>query len=194
MGGVMIRDYHMEPELMPFLGLSERSFAAADLKLHAALIRHSRREISEDEFWTLYTEITGRIAPPCEGSLLGKFFHPRLDEPTVQIVKELKAAGMRVVAGTNVIDAHYKVHMNLNQYALFDKVYASHLMGAAKPEPAFYEYILRSEGLQAADTFFTDDVAENAEAATNAGLNAFIYTGAGALRGQLLSLGLFQSP
>jgi len=190
MGGVMIRDYHMEPELMPFLGLREKSFNVMDPRLNAALLRHSRGEINEENFWLEYSKITGRTVPFHEGSLLGKFFHPRLDDPTVQIVKELKSAGMRVVGGTNVIDAHYRIHMNLNQYALFDKVYASHLMGIAKPDPAFFAYILRTEGIQAAGTFFTDDVAENVYAATDAGLNAFVYTGAMALREQLLSFGL----
>ena len=194
MGGVMIRDYHMEPELMPFLGLSEKSFTVMDPRLHAALLRHSCGEISEDAFWMFYTEITGKTLPPHDKPLLGKFFHPTMDEPTVQIVEELKASGMRVVGGTNVIDAHYKVHMNLNQYAVFDKVYASHLMGIAKPDPAFYEYILKAEGIQATEVFFTDDVAENVKVAADAGLNAFVYTGAAALRKQLLSAGLLQAP
>ena len=193
MGGVMIRDYHMEPELMPFLGLSERSLAAVDSRIQEELIRHSRGETNEDDFWLSYKKITGRTIPPHEGSLLGKFFHPILDEPTVQIVRELKAAGMRVVGGTNVIDAHYNVHMALNHYAVFDKVYASHLMGIAKPDPAFYAYILNSEGIPAAEAFFTDDVIDNVDAAVRAGLNAFLYTGAGALRKQLLSLGLLHN-
>ena len=193
MGGVMIRNYHMEPELMPFLGLAEKSIAMLDPRIHEAFHRHSQGGISESDFWSFYTETTGRSIPPHEGSLFGKFFHPNLDEPTVQIVNELKAAGMRVVGGTNVIDAHYNVHMALNQYAVFDKVYASHLMGIAKPDPAFYNYILASEGIQAVEAFFTDDVIVNVDAAAGAGLNAFVYTGATALREQLISLGLLRN-
>ena len=192
MGGVMIRDYHMEPELMPFLGLSERSFAVADPRFQEALRRHSRGEIGEDDFWLYYEKISGKAVPPHEGSLLGKFFHPTLDEPTVQLARELKAAGMRVICGTNVIDAHYDIHQKLNQYAVFEKVYASHLMGSAKPESAFYAYILKEEGIAAAEAFFTDDMVDNVHAASAFGLNAFLYAGAAALREQLLSLGLLQ--
>ena len=192
MGGVMIRDYHMEPELMPFLGLNDRSFAAVDLRFREALRRHSRGEIKEDGFWSYYSEITGKAVPPHEGSLLGKFFHPVLDQPTVQTAMELKASGMRVVCGTNVIDAHYGIHMKLNQYAVFDKVYASHLMGTVKPESTFYAYMLKEEGITAGEAFFTDDMAENVDAASASGLNAFLYTGADSLREHLRSFGLLQ--
>jgi putative hydrolase of the HAD superfamily len=193
MGGVMIRDFHIAPELLPFLGFAENSFAEIDKRLGKELLRHGRGEISEEEFWKRYTEITGRTLPPHDEALLGKFFHPRMDEPTVEIVRELKAAGMRMVAGTNVIDAHYTIHRKLGQYAVFDKVYASHLMGIAKPDPAFYEHILRAEGIQAADAFFTDDTAENVSAASVAGLNAFLYTTADALRKHLCMLGVLSN-
>ncbi len=190
MGGVLIRDFQMAPELLPFLGIKENSFKAADGRLHDALLRHGRGEISEDEFWTFYTEISGRALPPHEGSLFGKFFHPVMDEPTLRVVEDLKAAGMRVICGTNVIDAHYKFHMETKQYAVFEKVYASHLMGIAKPDAAFFEYILAEEKIRADEAFFTDDMIENVDAAAMAGLNAFLYTDAAALRGHLHSLEL----
>ena len=190
MGGVMVRDFRMAPELLPFLGLGEKSFEDIDKRLIEALLRHSRGEISENDFWVLYTQISGRALPPHEGSLFGKFFHPKMDGPTEQLVRELKAAGMRVVAGTNVIDAHYRIHHELNQYDIFDKVYASHLMGIAKPDPAFFGYILKAENIQAGEAFFTDDFIENVNAAAEAGLNAFHYTDAATMRKQLLSLGL----
>jgi putative hydrolase of the HAD superfamily len=105
-------------------------------------------------------------------------------------VEELKAEGMRVVVGTNVIDAHYNTHIKLNQYGIFHKIYASHLMGIAKPDLSFYFHILKAEGVEAAETFFTDDHKENVDAALKLGINAFLYTDASALREQLRSLGL----
>ena len=190
MGGVMIRNYHMEPELMPFLGLGERSISAVDPRLHDAILQHSRGEISESAFWEHYAEITGRSVPAHKGSLLGRFFHPTMDDPTAEVVGELKSSGMRVVLGTNVFDAHYNIHMNLKQYADFDRIYASHLMGITKPDPAFFSYILKEEGLNAEEVFFTDDVPVNVGAAAGTGINAFLYTDAAALRKQLHSLGL----
>jgi putative hydrolase of the HAD superfamily len=190
MGGVMIRDYHMAPELLPFLGFAGGSLTEIDSRLNDELHRHGRGEIDEDQFWEFYTKITGRTLPPHNESLFGKFFHPKMDEATVQVVRELKEAGMRVVVGTNVIDAHYNIHRKLGQYDIFDHVYASHLMGIAKPDPAFYTSLLKEEGIDASDAFFTDDMAENVAAASSLGLNAFVYTGAGALQEQLHSLAI----
>jgi putative hydrolase of the HAD superfamily len=195
MGGVIVRDHNIWPELMPYLGLTEKNLSEIDVRLHEALVRHSRGEIRENDFWRLYTEITGRTIPPGETeSLLGKFFYPKTDDCTAQIVKQLKGAGMRVLAGTNVIESHYNAHIKLHQYDLFDKVYASHLMGVAKPDPAFYEYIIKAEGIQAQDIFFTDDTIENVNAAAGAGLCAFHYTDARTMKNQLLSLGLPDCP
>jgi putative hydrolase of the HAD superfamily len=115
-----------------------------------------------------------------------------MNEPIVQIVQQLKATGMRVTIGTNVIDAHYSIHKKQGQYDLFDKVYASHLMGIAKPDPAFYAYILKAEGIKAQDVFFTDDTIENVNAAANSGLNTFHCANAQALKNQLRSLGLLK--
>ena len=190
MGGVLVRDHQMGKELYPFLGITESGFAGIDVSLSDALRRHSTGNLSEGEFWALYKKLSGKDIPFHEGSLFGKFFHPKLDEPTVQVVTELKAHGMRVVAGTNVIDSHYKIHQKLNQYDVFALVYASHLIGIAKPDTTFYEHILKAENLLASEVFFTDDSLENIEAASEIGIESFHYTDADTLREKFISLGL----
>ncbi|MCL2479829.1 MAG: HAD-IA family hydrolase, partial [Treponema sp.] len=157
--------------------------------LQEAMHRHSIGEIGEEHFWFLYRMITGRAVLPGE-SLLGKFFHPKINETVLQVLAELKASGIRTICATNVIDAHYRIHHKLNQYAVFDRVYASHLMGVAKPDPAFFSYILGAERINASEAFFTDDTAVNVDAARNAGLNAFVFTDAASLRKQLQLFGL----
>lgn len=199
-GGVIVRNYNVWPELTAYLGLPDKSFRERDGRFKEAIGRHVCGEISENVLWSLYTEITGRTIPDGEtGSLLGKFFRPKMDEPTVEVVKQLKAGEMRVVAGTNTVDSHYKSHIKLGQYDLFDKVYASHLMGIAKPNPAFFEYILKAESQQAGsqqagslqpqELFFTDDTLENVNVARDVGLEAFHYTNAHLLEDRLISIG-----
>ncbi|QQO07511.1 HAD family hydrolase [Breznakiella homolactica] len=189
MGGVMIRDFQIGPRLIPYLGYTGTGMKDIDPKLQEALGRHGRGCINEKEFWEEYTKITGRNPPENSGRLLGKFFTPVMDDPTVRVVQELKDSGMRVVAGTNVIDAHYEIHMELGQYAIFDKVYASNHIGISKPDPEFYSYIVSAEGVQPGESFFTDDIQENVDAAAELGLAAFLYTDAQSLRSQLVSAG-----
>jgi putative hydrolase of the HAD superfamily len=191
MGGVMIRDFHCGPRIREFLGHpGETDFSGGDPRLGELLGRHCRGLIGEGEFWEAYTEITGERIPPHQGSLWGKFFTPRMDGETVELVRALKGRGLRVVCGTNVIDAHFRIHQERGQYSPFDKVYASHLMGVQKPDPAFYTTILSAEGLRPEEAFFTDDLEENAGAAAKLGMEALTYTGADALGVRLRALGL----
>lgn len=95
---------------------------------------------------------------------------------------------MRIICGTNVIDSHYKIHLRNGDYAVFDKVYPSHLMGVSKPDPEFYRRILENEQVQPGEAFFTDDLKENVEAASLIGVHAVLYRSAEDLLQQLVSL------
>jgi FMN phosphatase YigB (HAD superfamily) len=104
------------------------------------------------------------------------------------VIREL-AAGARVVCGTNTIDCHHEIIGELGLYDCYAAVYASHLMGLAKPDPAFWLAILEAEGAAPERAFFTDDSAENVEAAARLGMAARLYSGAERLRADLLELG-----
>lgn len=183
MGGVLIRDYHIGPELAVFLGYDRTtSFKEISPAFAKAIADHSAGKITEDQVWDVYRQVTGKTIPPHEGTLLGRFFHPTLDAPTVVILEELKRKGNRVVCGTNVIEEHYTIHCNLHQYDVFDKVYPSHLMGLCKPNPQFYLEICKEERQRTQDCFFTDDSKDNVEAAIAVGLHAYLYTDADSLR------------
>ncbi len=190
MGGVVIRDFQIAGPLMRFLGRAESGFANISPKVRDALRKHSSGLIDEEAFWQVYQDVTGEKLPEHEGSLLGLFFNPSLDPATIAVLEELKATGMRVVCGTNVIDAHYAIHQAHQDYKVFDAVYASHHIQISKPDLSFYTHILEAEHARPEEAFFTDDMEQNVVAAREVGLHAYVYTDAGALRIQLLSLGL----
>ena len=98
--------------------------------------------------------------------------------------------GARVVAGTNTITPHYNVHLQEGDYEIFDAVYASHMMGLAKPDPAFYTYILDRAGCPQEQAGFVDDVPENVEAAEKLGIHSFVFTNAEKLKKDLTALKL----
>ena len=121
---------------------------------------------------------------------MGKFFHPVLDEPTIEVIKRIKEKGMRVVCGTNVLDSHYKIHMALHQYDIFDKVYPSHLIHLRKPDFRFYRYIAEREGVNPSQCFFTDDIKENVDAGKEVGMVSFQYFDADKLERDLKEAGV----
>ncbi|AEV28769.1 putative HAD superfamily hydrolase [Sphaerochaeta pleomorpha str. Grapes] len=190
MGGVLIRNFHIAPKLLPFLGLKTSTLQEYDPRLGTALTLHSEGKISEEEFWKYYREITHREVPHIQGSLLGKFFTPTLDDPTVALVKRLKEKNLRVVCGTNVIDAHFKIHHQLHQYDIFDAVYPSHILGIAKPKLEFFQRICEAEQVHPEKAFFTDDMQANVDASLKAGLKGFRYVDAKTLESQLKGLNL----
>jgi len=188
MGGVLVRNFLVAPKLLAFLGRRETSFSELPEPFSQALRSHSKGEIAEKELWDVYEKATGSCVPKHEESLLGKFFEPTVDIPTLEILSKLKQKGYRVICGTNVHDSHYTRHQELHQYDVFDYVYASHLMHREKPDISFFQCILEEEQLKADQIFFTDDMPANVESARSLGLEAYLYTDATTLQAQLKKL------
>ena len=103
------------------------------------------------------------------------FFNPKLNPAMVYLIEHLKQYH-RVVCGTNTIAAHYAHHVEHGDYGGFDVVYASHIMGIAKPRVEFYEHILTSEGVTASQAVFIDDRLENVKAARQINMRAIHFT------------------
>lgn len=130
--------------------------------------------LSPASFWANFSARTGI---PVAGDPWGAFFEPERIEGTYAAVEALKAAGHRVVCGTNSLEAHYDSHVARGDYACFHAVYASQLMGLIKPDPRFWTYILQAEGRRAEEAFFVDDHLENVEAARALGLGVHHFRG-----------------
>lgn len=109
-------------------------------------------------------------APVVKNDLFRMFFHPELMEETVKLIEKLKKNN-RVVCGTNTIQSHWENHMERGDYSFFHQTYASNKIGEVKPDPAFFELIMKAEGYSPSETFFTDDKIENCEAAASLGIN-----------------------
>ncbi|MBR1640486.1 MAG: HAD family phosphatase [Treponema sp.] len=118
--------------------------------------------------------------PKVTHDLFRLYFHPQINEETVELIKALRKKN-RVVCGTNTIQSHWENHMERGDYSYFDQTYASNKIEAAKPNEDFFRLILEAEGYKPQDTFFTDDKEENCEAARKIGINAIQFSTAQAL-------------
>lgn len=165
MGGVMVDGHDVAPAIASELGLDAVTFRR--LLREAGSDDLDTGRVSAAEFWERFKAVTGL---GLAGEPWGDHFHPRRRPRMYDLVERLKAAGVRVVAGTNTSGPHYRVHLDGGDYAVFDHVYASHLLGVAKPDPGFWLRILGAEGVEAERAFFIDDLAENVGAAARLGL------------------------
>lgn len=140
-------------------------------------------KLSIDDFWSAFNQRSldmRKDIPEVHGDIYRQFFHPELNAGTVAVIEALKKKH-RVVCGTNTNASHFAIHEERGDYALFHETYASNKMGVVKPSTAFFEHILKAEGVRAEDAFFTDDSAENCAAASSLGIHAIRFTDADSL-------------
>jgi putative hydrolase of the HAD superfamily len=209
MGDVVCGNVHCVPAMAADLGLSVTEFFAAagavsadgESPYNAGDVRSIQEgTLTADAFWNRFEERAGRLFPdrgvrlarredgrPVD--LWGRHFRPERDEAVAALIAELAAAAFRVVCGTNTLGAHYEIHRARGDYGCFRAVYASHLIGKAKPAAAFWNHILAQEAVSAADAFFVDDAPANVAAAAQLGLAVHHFQGAAGLREELSLIG-----
>lgn len=169
MGGVVAAETNVLPAIADYLNLTLDDVHVWTRECGRDLMEGT---LTPQAFWRRFSERTGRAAPD---DLFSRFFQPVRTPGMVPLIERLKQRH-RVVCGTNTIAPHYEHHQQCGDYASFDAVYASHIMGIAKPRPEFYEYILAAEGMPASRAIFIDDRQENVDAARELGIHAIRFS------------------
>lgn len=142
-------------------------YSTADKDLDALVVG----AIESTEFLRRFAATTGR---EIEDDLLTRCFRPEPDRAVMGLIASLRKRA-RVVVGTNTIAPHYDIHLVNGDYNDFDAVYASHLIGLAKPDSAFYLRIVEQENHRPEETVFIDDREINVEAAREIGMHAIVF-------------------
>lgn len=93
------------------------------------------------------------------------------------IISKFKEKG-RVFLLSNTCKIHYDhfVKESGKLISLFDKCYFSHQAGMRKPEPELFLYILNDLGIEANQSFFTDDLESNLLPAAELGFKTLQFT------------------
>jgi 2-haloacid dehalogenase len=113
---------------------------------------------------------------------------------TVEILRELRAAGVPCYALTNMETWTYPGRRERYPFLRwFEGTVVSGFEGVAKPDPRVFELLLERFGLTAASTLFVDDSPTNVEAARRVGLQAIEFESPAALRHDLEDAGLLDS-
>jgi len=187
MGGVVdaFDSAAMEKKLLGYFGIRNcGTFAELDSRIPAVRNELLCGNITVEDFWHSFASFTGIVVPD-EPGLYTKFFDPVKKADTIAVIMKLKEHGMRVIAATNVEPPHRLWHEARHDYDLFDAVYTSDVLHAAKPSSEFFNKIVVAEGSAPATLFFTDDTVENVESARCLGFSAYHFVSAEALEAQL---------
>ncbi|MDQ7990301.1 MAG: HAD family phosphatase [Candidatus Dactylopiibacterium sp.] len=112
-------------------------------------------------------------------------------EESVALLRELKAAGLRVLALTNFSAETFPRARRLYDFlAEFEGIVVSGEEGLVKPDPAIFECLFARYGVVPREAVFIDDSAANVASARALGLHAVHFTAPHLLRQQLRELGL----
>jgi putative hydrolase of the HAD superfamily len=101
-----------------------------------------------------------------------------LDPRSVELVAELAADERRLALLSNAPISHGAVFRTREWAAPFEHFVISGELGLAKPDPAIWRALLDRLGAPGDEVLFLDDRAENVAAARDAGIQAFVWTGA----------------
>lgn len=121
----------------------------------------------------LETEDGGPVAP--QGLLSRLFAHMRDDPEMLQLVRDLRDAGVRTALLSNSWGNNYPWD---RLAGLFEQSVVSGEVGLRKPDPRIYRLVLDKLGLPARQTAFVDDGSPNVEVAGQLGMRTVLHDGA----------------
>lgn len=173
MGGVVANSSSMK-NICKELGVNERDFLLFQLDSQG---RNSYQQLSVGEidvvdYWLNFSRNSKKKIAIDYFKML---YDPVQNNVLVSFLEKLKKKNHRVVCGTNTIESHFEEHRRLGNYAIFDCVYSSHLLGVKKPSTDFFNKVIESEQVLAENIYFVDDDQENIEAAKNIGMKTHLF-------------------
>lgn len=149
---------------------------------------------------------TGRLTSDEFFKALGELFHQRYNQAQLvaawnSIIREENSAIVPIVNavqaryGTAVLSntspTHFKKSYDTTTILKkFSKQYLSYQIGAVKPDPEVYAYVIRDLSAEPSTIVLIDDVAENVKAAAQCGMTAILFESVSELEKDLRQCGI----
>lgn len=107
------------------------------------------------------------------------------------IVEQLKQAGFTCCVLSNTIALHWGKLTSTDDYpslGIFDHVFASHLIGCAKPEETSFSFVANALKIQMSECLLIDDTPLNVNSARGAGWSALLFNDAAQMQRDISNL------
>lgn len=142
--------------------------------------RHEKSTLTgEVDLHPLLTELLRRDRRDCTADdILEVWYRVEVDEFMLRLVDRVRATGVVTALATN--QQSYRggfMLANLPYDEHFDHQFHSFQVGLAKPDPAYFTYIVDTLGIEPEEAVFVDDMAVNVRGARQAGLRAVHFSG-----------------
>jgi len=193
-GGVLLRICRSWPEACAAAGEPAHP-AAMDPEAMArrkALARaYETGRLTCDEFFDALTASTGGLYTPQQVRRIHRAWIIEEYPGVAALVNDLRAGGVPTAVLSNTNHAHWERFPEFPVMRGIDHLHASHLLGAAKPDPHIYQRFVQtvlgeaSQGPARPRIVFFDDLPENVAAAAALGWDARLIDHAGDTSGQI---------
>ena len=182
LGGVLI-DYSMEAAVRAFrrLGFMHFDEMADPYTGSGVFLAMCKGEVPPQAFYDEVSCSAGRpVEPGAVDAALCSFL---IDLPgyKLDMLLELRRRGYRLfmLSNTNAIMMEYIANVFFRKQGLtvddyFDRLFLSHEMGMAKPDPEIFEEMIRRTGLDPAESLFIDDSKANVDTARSLGFRTYL--------------------
>jgi len=101
------------------------------------------------------------------------------------------AISHRIALVSNTSQPHWKSAEKFLPFSSkFDPVIVSYEVASMKPEPAFYDALIKRSNIPRGEILFIDDLSQNVEAAEDSGMIGHLFTSQAALENTLAKLGV----
>jgi HAD superfamily hydrolase (TIGR01509 family) len=129
-------------------------------------------QLDEDQVDGILSDITG-----IEAQLIWEQFYlnTNRNDEVVELIKKLKAS-YKIILFSNFIGE--KLRRLLDKFGitqLFDEIIISSDYGLKKPDPKFFDVLIKKAGVEKQEIFFTDDKQSNIDAANSYGIKAYRF-------------------
>ena len=105
--------------------------------------------------------------------------------PIVSLVREVQQR-RRIALLSNTSETHWKRSLEIAPLlGLFTDRFTSFQIGAMKPSPVTYQYVIKALGVEPSSILFIDDVQENIDGALSCGMQGIVYTDVPSLQKEL---------
>ena len=182
LGGVMIRLAVGWENMCRAAGVPYRPFTPSEVftaERQSLWREYERGLIGPDRFFAEFTHLLDGLYSLAEvRALYGAIIQDEFAEMP-RIVYALKRAGYRTACLSNTCASHWSELTNPARYpgiGLLDAQYASHLLGAAKPDPLIYGMFESLTHSEPREILFFDDTEPNVAAAAARGWHAVHIT------------------
>ncbi len=98
-----------------------------------------------------------------------------INKELLSFIEKLKES-YRVICLTDLSPYHFEANQKIGLFNIFEKVFASNIVGMRKPDLNLFKKVLDELGVKPEEVIFIDDNQANIGAANYLGINAIYYT------------------